>query len=74
MKKKSRSLEESGNLEVIQRLDALIRITLESQYKRKKLQNEGDAARLLKSVGLGPTEIARVLGKKKASDVAPYLY
>ncbi len=62
------------NTGISQRLDALIRISLEGLYKKRKLQNEADAARLLKSVGLGPTEIAKVLGKKTASDVAPYLY
>jgi len=38
----------------------LIRIALEGLYKNKKVKNEGDAARMLKSVGLGPTEIPRV--------------
>jgi hypothetical protein len=36
--------------------------------------NEAEAARLLKSAGLTPTEIARVLGKNSATDVSPYLY
>jgi len=59
---------------VIKRLDALIRIALEAQYEKKKLSNEADAARVLKSVGLGPTDIARLLGKKRRQDVAKYLY
>jgi len=72
--RKSGSPEAPEAAKMIQRLDALIRIALEGLYKNKKVKNEGDATRMLKSVGLGPTEIARVLGKKKASDVAQYLY
>jgi len=42
--------------------------------KSKEKFNEAVAARILKSVDLTPTEIARILGKKSATDVAPYLY
>ena len=73
-KNKSKAQGEYSYSEVVQRLDALIRISLEDHLKKKKLRNEADAARLLKSVGLGPTDIAKLLGKRKASDVAPYLY
>jgi hypothetical protein len=34
----------------------------------------GKAARVLNSAGITPTEVAKVLGKKSAQDVAPYLY
>jgi hypothetical protein len=33
-----------------------------------------DAVRVLYSAGLRPTEIARILGLKNATSVAPYLY
>ena len=58
------------------RLDALIRLFIEMNKPVSDNKNfgEADAARLLKSVGLTPTEIARVLGKKSATDVSQYLY
>jgi hypothetical protein len=60
---------------VVKRLDALIRLFVEmNKPKGKEKFNEGTAACILKSVGLTPTEIARILGKKSATDVAKYLY
>jgi hypothetical protein len=60
---------------VTKRLDALIRLFIEmSKPKGKEPFNEAVAARLLKSVDLTPTEIAKIIGKKSATDVAPYLY
>jgi len=56
------------------RLDALIRLSIEHNRKSEKPLNEGDYARLLKSAGLTPTEIASILGKKSATDIAPHLY
>jgi hypothetical protein len=58
---------------IIVRLDALIRITLELS-KNKGSINQASTARILKSVGLTPTEVARILGKKSATEVAAYLY
>lgn len=55
------------------RLDALLRLVLEIS-KSKDALSESSAARIFKSVGLTPTEIARILGKKSATDVAQYLY
>jgi hypothetical protein len=40
----------------------------------KVVMNDGVASRLLKSSGLSPTEIAIILGKGSATDVAQYLY
>jgi len=67
--------KQSGSFEqsYLMRLDALIRLQIEFN-KEKENFNEGIAARILKSVGLKPTEIAKILGKKSATDVAPYLY
>ena len=60
---------------IIKRLDALIRLFIEmNKPKGKEKFNEATAARLLRSVGLKPTEIARILGKKSVTDIAPYLY
>lgn len=67
--KNNNSFEQS----FLMRLDALIRLQIEIN-KEKDNFNEAVAARLLKSVGLTPTEIAKILGKKSAIDVAPYLY
>lgn len=55
------------------RLDALLRLILEFS-KNKEGLTDGAAAQILKSVGLTPTEIAKIFGKKSATDVAPYLY
>ena len=61
---------------VAKRLDALIRLFIEMNKERKEKEkfNEATAARILKSVGLTPTQIARILGKKSAQDVSSYLY
>lgn len=58
---------------IVIRLDALIRLLIETK-KGKEGFTEATAARVLRSAGLTPTEIARILGKKSATDVAPYLY
>jgi predicted transcriptional regulator len=42
--------------------------------KGKEKFNEGVAARLLRSMDFSPTEIAKILGKKSATDVSKYLY
>lgn len=63
------------NEAVVKRLDALIRLFIEMNKPDNKGKiNEGEAARLLKSVDLTPTEIAKILGKKSATDVSQYLY
>ncbi|MGD0477738.1 MAG: hypothetical protein ABSB29_06190 [Nitrososphaerales archaeon] len=57
------------------RLDAIIRLMVEGKNPKNE---EGitvpDAVRVLYSAGLRPTEIARILGLKNATSVAPYLY
>ena len=59
--------------EIVTRLDALLRLFIEINKGENGL-SEPSAARILKSVGLTPTDIAKILGKKSATDVAPYLY
>jgi hypothetical protein len=60
---------------IANRLDALIRLFIElNKPKSQGKFSEAIAARILKSSGLTPTEIAKILGKKSATDIAPYLY
>jgi len=62
-----------GKDAIIQRLDALIRLIIETNKDKEGL-NEAQFSRILHSVGISPTDIAKILGKKKATDVSPYLY
>ena len=57
------------------RLDAIVTILLRLAVgdEQRKLKIS-DAVRLLHQIGYTPTEIAKSLGKKKASEVGPYLY
>jgi len=76
---KESKIEEKINKDVVNsirvRLDALIRLFVEmNKTESKKGLTEAAAARILKSVGLTPTEIAKILGKKSATDVSSYLY
>jgi len=60
---------------IANRLDALIRLFIEmNKPKSQEKFSEATAARILKSSGLSPTEIAKILGKKSATDVSQYLY
>ena len=70
---KKNKIEQLGP--IVKRLDALIRLFIEmNKPDGKRKFNEAIAARILRSVDLTPSEIARVLGKKSATDVSPYLY
>lgn len=72
---KNRKKEETKMEAMVKRLDALIRLFIEiNKSKGKEEFNEAVATRILRSVNLTPTEIARILGKKSATDIAPYLY
>ena len=67
--------ELKANEAIIKRLDALIRLHIETNKLGKELKlTDAEAARILKSVDLTPTEIAKILGKKSATDVSQYLY
>lgn len=66
--------KENGALDpLVTRLDAVLRLLVEIN-RGKEGFTEASTARALKSVGLTPTEIARILGKESATDVAPFLY
>jgi hypothetical protein len=60
--------------DIIKRLDALIRLFIEKNRTVNKKFSEGEVARILKSVGLTPTEIAKLIGKEKATEVSTFLY
>lgn len=73
-KKEIQSSIDKINLEPVnKRLDGLIRIMLEIHFDKKNRFNLTTAVKALNSCGLGPTEIANILGKK-LTDVAPLLY
>lgn len=61
--------------EIKKSLNAILMILVRNKFSddNKKL-NIGEAARFLHSVGLPPSEIATLLGKKKATEIAPHLY
>ena len=58
---------------ITKRLDALIRVSLETHFDKNSKFNLTAAVKALNSCGLGPSEIASILGKK-ITDVAPLLY
>ena len=55
------------------RLDAIIRLLIENGKQRKEM-SEPQAAQILHSTGMSPTDIAKILGKKSATSVSSYLY
>ena len=60
---------------IVKRLDALIRLFIEiNKPENTKNFNETTAARILNSVDLTPTEIAKIMGKKSRTYIASYLY
>jgi hypothetical protein len=72
---KAKPRKTDGSEYLVRRLDAIIRLLLEIMYGMKVLKfNQTNAARTLKSVGLSPTEIATIFGKKSREDVSQYLY
>jgi hypothetical protein len=72
---RERARKTDGNEYLVRRLDAIIRLLLETMYAMKITEfNQTIAVQTLNSVGLTPTEIAAILGKKSPTDVAPYLY
>jgi len=59
--------------DMIVRLDAIIRLLVETNSENEKI-NKTNIIPVLNSVGLDPIDIATIFGKKKASDVSTYLY
>ena len=74
MAKKNNELENERN-SLEKRLDAIIRILVEKEkIELGNKFNLGEKIRILNSCGLKPLEIAKIFGKEKSSDIAPYLY
>lgn len=75
VKKRSKTKTIEPNDGVSRRLDALIRVFVETLHEtnRKKF-NETTVVRMLNSAGLTPTEIAKILGKKDRRAISPHLY
>jgi hypothetical protein len=70
---KQQNKENASRDPLVLRLDAILALLVE-MGRGKEGFTEATTARTLKSVGLTPTEIARILGKKSATDVSQYLY
>lgn len=57
------------------RLDAIVLLLSALKYSEGTADfDRGRVAKLLHRAGYTPTEIARLFGKKKATDVSKYLY
>ena len=75
MEKNSNSSDFNCALEIIRtRLDAIVLLLLSQRPKDSEDPKISEAAPLLHSLGYTPTEIAKLFGKKKPQEVAPYLY
>lgn len=56
-------------------LKAILMIQIKDKFSNdKKEVNKAEVVRYLHSVGFQPSEIAPLVGKKKATQIAPYLY
>ena len=70
-----RNAKEDTRDSATKRLDCIIRLFMEIlKTSDEKKNNNGSLSRILNSAGLTPTEIAKILGKKSATSIAPYLY
>ena len=74
MKNKPNNKQNKENEELVKRLDALIRLIYETNVDKEKKLDKTSFVNILNSVGLTPLEIAKIIGKKSATDVSPYLY
>jgi len=63
----------NNNEPVTKRLDVLIRLLIVTHNSEKKL-TDAEVANILKSADLTPTESAKLMGKKSATDVSQYFY
>ena len=56
-------------------LKAILMIQIKDKFSNDKKEiNKAEVAWFLHSVGFQPSDIAILLGKKKATEIAPYLY
>jgi len=59
--------------DVVIRLDAIIRLLIESNAESEKF-SKTNIIPVLNNLRLDPIAIANIFGSKKTSDVSPYLY
>lgn len=60
--------------EFLRRLDVIIRLLIELNKKLDEKFDMATIVKILKSLGLAPTEIAKILGYKSRTSVASFLY
>lgn len=74
-KKNNLPLEPNSLSEITKRLDGILMLLLKTVFSdESKKMNLFEVIPFLKSVGYTPTEIANLLGKKKATEISTYLY
>jgi hypothetical protein len=74
---KTNNVDDTGDTArmILTRLDAIVLLLLSSNKADDKGRIKiSQAAPLLHTAGYSPTEIAKLFGKKKAQDVAQYIY
>ena len=72
MKNKNRQ-DKSDPIE--NRLDIIIRLFLTKEFSDENNKFKiGEAVKFLSDFKLGPGDIAKLVGKKKATEISPYLY
>jgi len=65
-------MDEKQFKEIVNKLDLIIRLL--AQNIVKDMESQKEKILMLSSFGFGATEIAKILGKKSATEIAPYLY
>jgi hypothetical protein len=73
VRKKSQNEKNNTINDVVNRLDAIIRLLIEANDKNEKF-SKTNIIPVLDGVGIDPIDIAKIYGKKKASDISPFLY
>lgn len=68
-------MQDQNNKALEKRLDVIIRLVSEVLLDIKSLNfNKTRLVKTLNSAGLSPLEISKIMGKKSATDIAPFLY
>jgi len=67
--------EDIQSKHIIKRLDAVLRLIIEFlMHSDGKKFSIGNVAKILRSIDLSPSEIAKIYGKSSVTDMAPHLY
>ena len=73
--KKNRSAQPSSNIDEGKYLRLLAQIELRRMFSKEDGSMKiAEASRFLHAVGFSPTEIANLLGKKKATEISQFIY